>query len=99
MTLLFTVREESGLYGARHVDPDDLGGAIMGFNVDGRSAAEITVGAVGAERWDVEIFGRAAHAGVHPEKGISATMVAALALAEIGANGWFGKVRQDSQEG
>jgi tripeptide aminopeptidase len=96
---LFTVREESGLYGARHVNPADLGSAIMGFNVDGRSAAEITVGAVGAERWDVEIFGRAAHAGVHPEKGISATMVAALALAEIGANGWFGKVRQDSQEG
>jgi tripeptide aminopeptidase len=99
LTLLFTVREESGLYGARHVDPADLGGPVMGFNVDGRSAAEITVGAVGAERWEVEIFGRAAHAGVHPVKGISATLVAALALAEVGANGWFGKVRQDGQEG
>jgi tripeptide aminopeptidase len=99
LTLLFTVREESGLYGARHVNPADLGGPVMGFNVDGRSAADITVGAVGAERWEVEIFGRAAHAGVHPEKGISATLVAALALAEVGANGWFGKVRQNGQEG
>src|SRR5262249_1299636 len=26
LTLLFTVREESGLFGARYLDPDDLGG-------------------------------------------------------------------------
>jgi tripeptide aminopeptidase len=99
LTLLFTVREESGLYGARHLEPADLGVPVMGFNVDGRSAAELTVGAVGAERWEVEITGRAAHAGVHPEKGISATMVAALALAEIHRDGWFGKVRQRDGEG
>ena len=36
LTLLFTVREESGLWGARHVDPADLGGVTMGFNFDGR---------------------------------------------------------------
>jgi tripeptide aminopeptidase len=99
LTLLFTVREESGLFGARHVDPADLGGAVMGFNVDGRSPAEVTVGAVGADRWEAEVTGRAAHAGVHPEKGISATLVAALALAEVHAGGWFGKVRQDGREG
>jgi tripeptide aminopeptidase len=99
LTLLFTVREESGLYGARHVDPADLGNPVMGFNVDGRSPAELTVGAVGAERWEVEIVGRAAHAGVHPEQGISATMVAALALAEIQRGGWFGKVHQAEGEG
>lgn len=99
LTLLFTVREESGLWGARHVNPEDLGRPVEGFNVDGRSAAEITIGAVGAERWEVAIHGQAAHAGVHPERGISATLVAALALAEIHANGWFGKVRRDGQEG
>jgi tripeptide aminopeptidase len=99
LTLLFTVREESGLYGARHLEPADLGGPVMGFNVDGRLAAELTVGAVGAERWEVEIIGRASHAGVHPEKGISATMVAALALAEVQRGGWFGKVRQPDGEG
>jgi tripeptide aminopeptidase len=99
LTLLFTVREESGLYGARHLEPADLGGPVMGFNVDGRSAAELTVAAVGAERWEAEIAGRASHAGVHPEKGISATMVAALALAEVRRGGWFGKVRQPDGEG
>lgn len=99
LTLLFTVREESGLFGARHVDPGDLGDPVMGFNVDGRSPAELTIGAVGAERWEVEITGRAAHAGVHPEQGISATMVAALALAEIQRGGWFGKVHQPEGDG
>jgi tripeptide aminopeptidase len=99
LTLLFTVREESGLFGARHVDPADLGAPVMGFNVDGRSPAELTIGAVGAERWEVEITGRAAHAGVHPEQGISAMMVAALALADIQRGGWFGKVHQSDGDG
>jgi tripeptide aminopeptidase len=99
LTLLFTVREESGLFGAHYLDPKDLGDVVMGFNVDGRSPSEITVGAVGAERWEVEITGRASHAGVHPEQGISATMVAALALATVREGGWFGKVRQPAGEG
>jgi tripeptide aminopeptidase len=92
LTLLFMVREESGLQGARHLDPADLGGATMGFNVDSKLAAELIIGAVGAESWDVEIKGKAAHAGVAPEKGISATLVAALAMTEAHQKGWFGKV-------
>ena len=43
------------------------------------------IGAVGQENWEVEIKGRASHAGVAPEKGISATMVGAVALAEANA--------------
>src|SRR5207248_9542393 len=76
-----------------------LGHPVQGFNVDGRSAAEITVGAVGAERWEVEIHGRAAHAGVYPERGISATLVASLALADIYENGWFGKIARNGHVG
>ena len=92
LTLLFTVREESGLWGARFVDPKDLGGVAMGFNYDGRSAAYVTVGAVGADRWEVEITGRAAHAGGAPERGISSTLILAEALADVRRGGWFGKV-------
>ena len=99
LTLLFTVREESGLFGARHLDPADLGGVVMGFNVDGRQPAEFTTGAVGAERWEAAIHGKASHAGVHPEQGISATLVAALALAEVHQKGWFGKIRKEGREG
>ena len=36
---------------------------------------------------------------VAPEQGISATMVLALAMAEVYAGGWFGKVVKDGQEG
>jgi tripeptide aminopeptidase len=99
LTLLFTVREESGLWGARFVDLADLGNPVEAYNVDGPNPWEITVGAVGAERWEAEITGRAAHAGVHPEDGISATVVASLALAEVYRNGWFGKVVKGSREG
>jgi tripeptide aminopeptidase len=97
LTLLFTVREESGLHGARELDPADLGGAKMCFNVDGRLASELIVGAVGQENWEATIKGKAAHAGVAPEKGISATLVAALAIAEARKDGWFGKI--DKREG
>ena len=99
ITLLFCVREESGLYGARHVDPDELGAAEMAFNYDGGSASNVVIGAVGADRWSVEIFGRASHAGVAPERGISATMILALARAEVKAGGWFGKVVKGKKQG
>jgi tripeptide aminopeptidase len=99
ITLLFTVREESGLHGARELDPKDLGGAKVCFNVDGKLASELITGAVGQENWEVEIKGKASHAGVAPEKGISATLVAALALAEAHKAGWFGKVVKSDGNG
>lgn len=98
-TILFTVREESGLWGARLVDTADLGKPKVGFNVDGERPENITIGAVGADRWEVEIIGRASHAGSAPEQGISATMVAALALRDIHQQGWFGKVAKDGKSG
>jgi tripeptide aminopeptidase len=92
ITLLFTVREESGLHGARELDPGDLGGAVMCINVDGQDPSDLIVGAVGQENWEAEIKGKASHAGVAPERGISATLVGAIALAEAMREGWFGKV-------
>jgi tripeptide aminopeptidase len=99
LTALFTVREESGLWGARFVGKEELGNPVMGFNVDGSLAKAITIGAVGAERWSAAIAGKASHAGVHPERGISATLVASLAVAEAHKNGWFGKISKNGQEG
>lgn len=99
ITLLFTVREESGIQGAQNIDPQDFGGAKMCFNVDSKHPAELIIGAVGQESWQVEIKGKAAHAGVAPEKGISATMVGALALAEAHRGGWFGKVVKPNATG
>jgi tripeptide aminopeptidase len=47
---------------------------------------------VGQQNWEVEIHGKASHAGVAPDQGISATLVAATALVEAQRGGWFGKV-------
>jgi tripeptide aminopeptidase len=99
ITLLFTVREESGLHGARELDPKDLGGAVMCFNVDGQLASELITGAVGQENWNVEIKGKASHAGVAPEKGISATLVGSVAITEAHRGGWFGKVVKSDGNG
>lgn len=92
LTFLFTVREESGLHGARELNRKDLGDVAMCVNVDGQKPADLIIGAVGQENWEVEIRGKASHAGVAPEKGISATMVASLGLVEARRAGWFGKV-------
>jgi tripeptide aminopeptidase len=92
LSLLFAVREESGIQGCRYLDPADLNGAAMGFNVDSKLATDLITGAVGQEYWDVDVKGKAAHAGLAPEKGISATLVAAVALTEASRAGWFGKV-------
>ena len=85
--------------GRRSVDPAELGQPELGFNVDGGSPRKITLGAVGADRWEAEVFGRASHAGVHPERGISAALVAAWGLAFAHEDGWFGKIRHNGKEG
>ncbi len=92
LTLLFTVREESGLWGARFVEKSKLGAPAMAFNFDGMAANNVIVGAVGADRWHAEVFGLAAHAGGAPEKGISATLIMADALSRAAKGGWFGKI-------
>ncbi|MBA4029309.1 MAG: peptidase [Planctomyces sp.] len=99
LTLLFTVREESGIQGARHLNPAALSGAEMCFNFDSKVPADLITGAVGQESFTVEIGGLASHAGVAPEKGISATLVASLALADLHAHSWFGKVQQPEGKG
>lgn len=99
ITLLFTVREECGLQGSAQVRPEDLKGASMGFNVDGKLASDLITGAVGAEAWEAFVTGKASHAGVAPEKGISATLVASIALVEAHRAGWFGKVTKPEGHG
>ncbi len=99
ITLLFTVREESGLHGARELGVADLGAPSMCFNVDGGVPSKLLIGAVGQENWHAEITGRAAHAGVAPETGISATLVASIGIANAHRRGWFGKVGKANGRG
>jgi tripeptide aminopeptidase len=99
LTFLFTVGEETGLWGARTVRMTDLGRPKMGFNIDGGDPAVLTVGALGAERWEVDVRGRAAHAGAHPDHGVSAALIASLAIADVASRGYFGKIRVGGRKG
>jgi tripeptide aminopeptidase len=99
LTVLFTVGEEIGLQGARQVDLDDLGRPEMGFNIDGGNPADIAIGAIGADRWEAHVRGKSAHAGVAPERGVSAALIASRAIAEVARRGWFGKIKKGRNEG
>jgi tripeptide aminopeptidase len=81
--ILFTVQEEVGLGGATQFDAGKLQ-AREGVTLDsGGDFGGITVGAPSQDGLYVRVIGRAAHAGVAPERGINAFVVAAHALAAM----------------
>ncbi|WFB37290.1 M20/M25/M40 family metallo-hydrolase [Kiritimatiellota bacterium B12222] len=99
MTLLFTVGEEIGLFGAKEVKMSDLGNPEWGFNIDSGDPARAIIGAIGAHRWQVGVKGISAHAGVHPDHGVSAALIAARAITEISEKGYFGLIEKDGKKG
>ncbi|HQH26816.1 MAG TPA: M20/M25/M40 family metallo-hydrolase, partial [Oligoflexia bacterium] len=99
LTFLFTVGEELGLAGARHVSARALGYPAMGFNFDGGNSGDIIVGAVGADRWEIEVFGLSAHAGVCPERGVSAALIAGEALSLMKKRSLWGKIKHQHGRG
>jgi len=81
--LLLTVQEEVGLAGAAAFDTRKLQ-ARTGVTLDsGGDFGGITIAAPSQDSLHVIITGRAAHAGVAPERGISAIVMAAQALAAM----------------
>lgn len=78
--VVFTICEEVGLYGSKYLDYSkiksknafilDSGGPVGGVIVKGPSQAQI----------DAKFYGKAAHAGLSPEEGISAIEMAAMAI-------------------
>jgi tripeptide aminopeptidase len=99
LTLFFAIQEEVGLYGARFAKAADLGRPKLAFNFDGGAVEKITVGATGCYRMDIAIEGIPSHAGVAPEKGVSAIAIASLAIAALVADGWHGLVLKDGKRG
>src|SRR5438046_5002801 len=57
ITLLSCVRGDSGLYGERHLQTTELGSPVMAFHYDGGSASNVSIGAVGGDRWQRATFG------------------------------------------
>ena len=80
---IITAGEESGLVGAKELNPAHII-AKYGFAVDSDGkVGGIVVAAPFQAKVNVKVFGKTAHAGVAPEKGISAITVAAKAVAQL----------------
>ncbi len=81
--VLFTIGEETGLWGARNLDYSLLQ-AKMGFVLDnGGEPGTIVYRAPAHDKIHAIIYGKAAHAGMSPEKGVSAIQVAAQAISRM----------------
>ncbi|WP_110111247.1 tripeptidase T [Bacillus sp. CGMCC 1.16541] len=80
---IITVGEESGLVGAKALDPA-LVTAKFGYALDSDGkVGNIIVAAPTQAKVKVTIFGKTAHAGVAPEKGVSAITLAAKAISKM----------------
>jgi tripeptide aminopeptidase len=80
--LLFTTCEEIGLLGAKALDHTRLS-ARYGYALDSTGIDRIITGAPAANKLKIEVHGIAAHAGLHPEQGISALCLTASAIADL----------------
>ncbi|MDH3585311.1 MAG: M20/M25/M40 family metallo-hydrolase [Phycisphaerae bacterium] len=99
LTFLWCVQEEIGLSGSKQLTSARLGRPALGFNFDGGDPDELTIGATGAIRMTIDVRGIAAHAGTHPERGVSAVTLASLAIADLDRRGWLGLVEKGGRRG
>ena len=77
---VFTICEEKGLDGAKHLDVSKLR-AKRGVVLDSDSPGFLFTRAPGANAIHVKVHGLEAHAGMAPEKGLNAIQIAAEAIA------------------
>jgi tripeptide aminopeptidase len=79
---IFTTCEEVGLLGVKALDPSSIK-AKIGYALDSSGINRVVIGAPAAYRITAEVTGMASHAGLSPEKGISAIQLAAKAIARL----------------
>ena len=83
IVVVLTVAEEGGLHGAKNIDPEKIR-ADFGYALDGGGApGVVTTMAPGQNRMEIVVHGKTAHAGLAPEEGINAIVLAGKALAAI----------------
>jgi tripeptide aminopeptidase len=80
--VVITVCEETGLSGAKALDPELLT-ARRGFALDTSGVDLLIHKAPSANKLRIEIIGRESHAGISPEKGLSAIAIASHAIATM----------------
>ncbi|RYL94811.1 M20/M25/M40 family metallo-hydrolase [Sporolactobacillus sp. THM7-4] len=81
--VVVTVGEESGLLGAKALDTR-LITAEYGFTLDSDGpVGNIIIAAPNQTKMKVGIYGKTSHAGISPEKGVSAITIAAKSIARM----------------
>lgn len=80
--VIFTIAEEIGLLGAKAL-PERVFLADLGITLDGGDIDAIIYKAPSQYNLTATVFGRAAHAGIHPEEGINAIKVASIAISKM----------------
>ncbi len=81
--IAFTVAEESGLFGASHLDVSEIPARFAFILDDEGPIGTAAITAPFYNRIRATFTGRAAHAGLEPEKGLSAILMAARAIASL----------------
>ncbi|NLY54052.1 MAG: M20/M25/M40 family metallo-hydrolase [Firmicutes bacterium] len=81
--LLFTISEEAGLQGAKNLDRSLLRAQAAYFLDGGGDVGTIIPAAPAQKKITVKVNGVPAHAGIEPEKGVSAIVVAADAITRM----------------
>lgn len=82
LEIVFTICEEIGLQGARHLDVSRLH-ARTGLVLDSSDPDRVITRAPAANRLQFTVQGLEAHAGVCPQKGINAIRIASEAIAAM----------------
>jgi tripeptide aminopeptidase len=82
LEVVFTICEEVGLLGAKHLELERVA-AREGLVFDSDSPGLLFVRAPGAQTLSFTVRGYEAHAGMAPERGISAIKIAAEAIAAM----------------
>lgn len=81
--IAFTVHEEGGLFGSKHFDISKIQSNQAVVMDTGGPVGTIVTAAPGQQKITATIKGRAAHAGLAPEEGVSAAQVAADAISKM----------------
>ena len=82
LEIVFTICEEVGLLGAKHLDLGLLT-ATYGYVLDATDTDGIVTRAPAANRLELVVHGKASHAGAAPEKGINAIWLAGQAISGL----------------
>lgn len=81
--LVFTICEESGMHGAKNLDTSLVKAKELIVLDSGGPTGTVVVQAPSKAGINITFTGKAAHAGMEPEKGISAIMIAAEAIGRM----------------